>query len=371
MNLSDAELSTSLCDAIEQSDAPIFQSGPMRIIDTLISRVAKVDFDVLILGETGSGKDVVAQEIHRRSDRASHSFVLLPISSMCDTLIDSELFGHMKGAFSGAHDTKPGKFEIAEGGTIYIPEISELSLGLQLKLLHFMQYRSLVRVGEDPRHGERKCNVRLMLASNVNLEHQVECGRLRADFYYRIAGLRIVVPPLRERGEAIPRLVKHILLKSENTGPERHTFSNEAIAWLAKQFWPGNVRQLENLVRELIVTADSLIITREEAERCYRAERYDSTTFTNEKAPLLCEDSPIEINSENLPSLAEFTDSMQKHYLTALMRRSHGRIGTAAKIGGLTSRGLRKALKRLGIDPNCCNKNGQGGIDAGGGTIVP
>ena len=127
----------------------------MRKLDTLISRIAKVDFDVLVLGETGSGKDVIAKEIHCRSSRASHPYVVLPMSSLCDTLIDSELFGHEKGAFSGAHESKPGKFEVADGGTIYIPEVSDLSLPMQLKLLHFMQYKSCMRVGQNPLRGER------------------------------------------------------------------------------------------------------------------------------------------------------------------------------------------------------------------------
>ncbi|MBE0645687.1 MAG: sigma-54-dependent Fis family transcriptional regulator [Bacteroidetes bacterium] len=324
---------------VKSHQRPVFHSQPMRRVEAELSRIAQFEFDVLILGETGTGKDVAAHEIHRRSPRSHKPFVTVSISSLCDSLIDSELFGHVRGAYSGAHESKPGKFEAAEGGTVYIPEISNLSEEMQLKLLYFMQYKKCHRIGEDPRQQERLCNVRLIMASNENLEHCVSEGRMRQDFYYRIKGLSILIPPLRERKEAIPELVRHFLRQHDHALGSRHTITKEALDWLACQSWPGNIRELEQTVRSLVATSIDQVVTREQVVQSLHGENGELMTA-----------SPcLETLTTGFPRYASFISSMQRHYLEQALEKSDGCITRAAQLSGLTPYGFRKAMARLGV----------------------
>lgn len=323
---------------LQAAGGPVFVSPAMQRIDADLSRIARFHFDVLISGETGSGKDVAAYEIHRRSDRRDLPFLTVPLATLCSSLVESELFGHVRGAYSGATETKPGKFEAAQGGTVYLPEISNLSEDLQLKLLYFMQYKRCLRVGEDPRHQERRCDVRLIMASNEDLEECVRAGRMREDFYYRIKGLGIAIPPLRERRDDIPPLVDHFLRLYLPASESIPRFTVAAMDWMRKQEWPGNVRELENFVRSLLVSATGALID------------IDDVLAQPGMKRCSCRHSEIfERESGQLMEYREFTEQMQALYIEQCLRRAGNDIASAARLSGLTPHGFRKAIERLGL----------------------
>jgi two-component system, NtrC family, response regulator HydG len=223
-----------------------------------IARVAPTDSTVLITGESGTGKELVARAIHRNSARAARPFVAINCAAITDTLLESELFGHEKGAFTGAVALKKGKLEMAEGGTVFLDEIGELSSGLQAKLLRVLQEKAFERVG-----GTREVHVdfRLVAATNRDLVSAIEAGLFRRDLYYRLNVVSLSMPPLRERRDDIP-LLAHAFLRrqSENAKREILGFSDEALACLTAYDWPGNVRELENAIEHAIVLGrDSFI----------------------------------------------------------------------------------------------------------------
>lgn len=213
--------------------------------------VADYDFPVHIYGETGTGKELVAAAIHNESQRGGGAFVPINCGALPENLIESELFGHVKGSFSGAIRDKKGRFELAEGGTVFLDEVAELSLGVQVKLLRFLQEGTLEKVG-----GEKtlKVNVRVISATNKELKKEVKTGRFREDLYYRLNVIPIHLPPLRERKNDIPLLVDHFLDKCTlRHGRKSPDFSKEAMSRMVSYAWPGNVREVENAVQFSIV----------------------------------------------------------------------------------------------------------------------
>ncbi len=216
-----------------------------------ILALAKTDARVLILGENGSGKELVAQAIHHLSQRRDKPFVALNCSAIPDTLLESELFGHEKGAFTGAFERRAGKFELAEGGTLFLDEIGDMPFPMQAKLLRVLQNGTLERIG-----GRQtiKTNVRVLAATNKNLRKMIRRSRFREDLYHRIAVVPLVTPPLRERVEDIPMLVGLFL---SQLGAESLRFQDEAIQELQAYSWPGNVRELHNIVERLAVFASA------------------------------------------------------------------------------------------------------------------
>jgi DNA-binding NtrC family response regulator len=218
----------------------------MRVLDQVLRAVASKDVVVTLVGESGSGKEVIARRLHELSPRRAGPFVPINCAAIPETLFESELFGHERGAFTGAVDRSLGKVEMARGGTLFLDEVAEMSLGLQAKLLRFLESRRYMRVG-----GARKleADVRLVLATLRPLEHEVRAGRFRADLYYRIQGIVLVVPPLRERRRDIPTLLEGFvaqLAALHGTAPP--TLSRAARAALLDYDWPGNVRELRNAV---------------------------------------------------------------------------------------------------------------------------
>lgn len=213
--------------------------------------VAEYDFPVHLFGETGTGKELVAAAIHNESQRGGGPFVPINCGALPENLIESELFGHVKGAFSGAVRDKKGRFELAEGGTVFLDEVAELSLEMQVKLLRFLQEGTFEKVG-----GEKtlSSNVRIISATNKDLKKQVKAGRFREDLYYRLNVIPILLPPLRERRNDIPLLVDHFLDKcATRHGRKSPEFSREAMSRMVAYTWPGNVRELENAVQFSIV----------------------------------------------------------------------------------------------------------------------
>ncbi|HEY0099680.1 MAG TPA: sigma 54-interacting transcriptional regulator [Pyrinomonadaceae bacterium] len=227
------------------------ESARMQEIFQFIAKVAPTDSTVLLRGESGTGKELVARAIHRTSTRADKPFVAVNCAALTETLLESELFGHEKGSFTGAYAQKKGKFEIAEGGTIFLDEVGEMSPPAQTKLLRVLQEREFERVG-----GTRliKANVRVVAATNKSLEKAIENGAFRQDLYYRLNVISRVMPPLRERGEDIPLLASYFVIKHSAKCKRRVTgLSTQARAILVGYHWPGNVRELENAIEQAVV----------------------------------------------------------------------------------------------------------------------
>ncbi|MDH4100553.1 MAG: sigma-54 dependent transcriptional regulator [Nitrospirota bacterium] len=234
-------------------------SPAMQEVYKLIGRVADKDVTVLIRGESGTGKELVARALHFNSRRIGKPFVAINAAAISADLLESELFGHEKGAFTGAISTRPGKFEIADEGTIFLDEIGEMNLDLQAKLLRVIEEKKFFRVGGSV---SRAVDVRIIAATNRNLESDVENKKFREDLYYRLQVMPIYLPPLRERMEDIPELVSYFLrIASDDMGFQRREFSAEAMKVLVGYSWPGNVRELENMVRRAVVVAPGSVVS--------------------------------------------------------------------------------------------------------------
>ena len=233
---------------------PLFDGNPqMQAIRAVIESIADTDTTILIRGESGVGKDLVARAVHAVSTRRDGPFVKVNCAAIPQGLLESELFGHEKGAFTGAHRRKPGQFEYANKGTIYLDEIAELPLGLQAKLLHVLQDFRFSRVGG---HGMIDVDIRVIAATNRDLEHALAEGEFREDLYYRLNVVEIRIPPLRERRDEIPRLAAWFLRKFNEQYGRQKQLSPEMLSRLVEYPWSGNVRELENVMRRLVVLAD-------------------------------------------------------------------------------------------------------------------
>jgi two-component system, NtrC family, nitrogen regulation response regulator NtrX len=242
-----------LRDEVESRHQIVGKSFAIRQVLERVERVAPTDARVLITGENGTGKELVARAVHRLSPRASKPFVEVNCAAIPTELIESELFGHMKGSFTGATEDRPGKFELADGGTLFLDEIGDMSLAAQAKVLRALQEGIVTRVG-----GARptKVDVRVLTATNKNLEEEIRAGSFREDLLYRLNVIPVHVPPLRERREDIPMLVRHftdLAVREAALKPKR--FSDEAVEKLARMDWPGNVRELKNTVERLLILA--------------------------------------------------------------------------------------------------------------------
>src|SRR4030095_3764374 len=233
---------------------PLFNGHPrMREIRSIIDSIADTDTTVLIRGESGVGKDLIARAIHAESTRHEEPFVKVNCAAIQQGLVESELFGHEKGAFTGAYRRKPGPFEYANKGTIYLDEIGELSLTLQAKLLHVLQDFRFSRIGG---HGIVAVDARVIAATNRDLEDAMKRGEFREDLYYRLNVVEIRVPPLRERREEIPMLAKWFLAKFNAQYGREKELQPETLARLREYPWSGNIRELENIIRRLVVLSD-------------------------------------------------------------------------------------------------------------------
>src|ERR1019366_4604936 len=229
------------------------QSGPMRKVFDAIETVGPTDATVLVTGESGTGKELVARAIHNASPRRYHPLVVIHCGALTETLLESELFGHEKGAFTGAQSRKKGKFEIAEGGTVFLDEIGDISLKTQTDLLRVLQEREITRVGGNQ---IVKVDFRCIAATNKDLEKLIEEGKFRPDLFYRLNVFRIELPPLRDRREDIPPLVNHFVVKFSTEMNKKITCVSPAAMNLLQQYpWPGNVRELENAVERAMVVA--------------------------------------------------------------------------------------------------------------------
>lgn len=303
-------------------DSPmIVEDQAMKAVLAIAQKVAPKEATVLLQGESGTGKEVLAKYIHRHSSRRYGPFVAVNCAALPENLLESELFGHEKGAFTGAVSRKEGKFELASGGTLLLDEVSEMPLALQAKLLRALQEREIDRVGG---RSPISVDVRVVATTNRDLEAETREGRFRLDLFYRLNVVPLYLPPLRERPDDIIPLARHFLEKQAarySDHPKR--LSKDAEAYLLKQPWPGNVRQLENLMERVYVLVDSETITGEELERFS-----DSMSKTGQRSEL------------GLMPLRE----MEKNMILRALKSSNGNRTHAAKALGISVRTLRNKL---------------------------
>jgi len=240
-------------------DNIIGQSDPMRKIFGIVEKVANSNTTIMITGETGTGKGLIAKAIHESSDRRDHSFIQINCGAISEGLLESELFGHVKGAFTGAIANKPGKFELAQGGSIFLDEIGDMSIDLQVKVLRVLEENEFEPVGGSK---TIKANVRVVAATHLDLEEEVQKENFREDLFYRLYVIPMVLPPLKEKKSDIPLLVSHFLnLFCREKKKDIITISNEAMEIFMYYSWPGNVRELKNLIERLVVLSETAEIT--------------------------------------------------------------------------------------------------------------
>ncbi|HWR02579.1 MAG TPA: sigma-54 dependent transcriptional regulator [Humidesulfovibrio sp.] len=311
----------------------IGESQAMRRLRKSILAVAASDYTVLIRGESGTGKELVARSIQALGHRANAPFVTVNCPAIPDSLLESELFGHVKGAFTGADKNRKGLFMAANRGTILLDEIGDIPGGVQTKLLRVIQEGEVRPVGTNE---AAKVNVRILASTNQNLEAKISDQSFREDLYFRLNVLAIHVPPLRERTEDIPRIASHFLLTvCRELGVPPKELSDEAVGYLACRSWPGNVRELLNLVRRLAVFCPG---DRIEAAHVRQAE-------TGAPLPSACEPfSPYKETKQMV--VEEFTRS----YVHRLLEHTQGNISEAARISGVERFSLQKILKRMNIN---------------------
>ncbi len=304
----------------------IGQSRPMKDIFEKILKVAPTDSTVLITGESGTGKELVARAIHANSDRKEKEFVAVDCSSLVESLLESELFGHIKGSFTGAHQTKHGFFELANEGTFLFDEVANLSLNIQAKLLRVIQEREFMKVGDQKRI---KLDIRIISASNKNLEESIRKGHFREDLYYRLSVVPIHLPPLRNRQEDVPLLINHFLdkfcKKMKKPVPE---VSPEAMEILKEYTWPGNVRELEHTIERILILEEADVI-----------RSRDLPSFISQRQ------GEFQMFSEEPFSLEE----LEKRYIRFVLRRTRGKKTKAAEILGINRKTLGLKIKKYDI----------------------
>jgi formate hydrogenlyase transcriptional activator len=321
-------------------------TGLARVLED-VSRVAPTDATVLILGETGTGKELIARAIHSRSRRADKPFIKLNCAALPSGLIESELFGHEKGAFSGALQRRLGRFELANGGTIFLDEIGEMPLDVQSKLLRVLQEQEFERVGSSH---TLKTDVRVIAATNRDLATAIGAGEFRQDLYYRLNVFPVGLPPLRDRADDIPLLVQHFVEKyAPRVGRTIEAISRDAIEQLQRYAWPGNIRELENLVERGLILATS-------TEFCVAPAMLPSTAPPLRPAPVASAPAAVSVprsaaRDTGLPVEADL-NAVQREHILQTLQATHwvieGERGAARRLG-LKPATLRHRMKKLGI----------------------
>ena len=321
------------------------ESPPMKAVYSLIERVAARSVDILITGETGTGKELVARAVHRRSRRTAAPFVPIDCGAIPDTLLESELFGHERGAFTGADARRIGLIEVADGGTLFLDEIAELPFALQAKLLRVLQERRLRRVGARK---ETPVDVRIVAATSRDIDVMVENGTFRRDLFYRINVVRISLPPLRQRGDDIGLLAEFFASRAgREMGLTAGRFSTDTYQVLRHYNWPGNVRELQNVIRRaMALTADDVIGVDDLPDNVVTA----AGKYIADTSDELKQGSPSRAGFLTLKAthVAEF----EQHYLYEIMKRLHGDVSAAAKEARVPRGTLYRLLKLHNIEPS-------------------
>jgi two-component system, NtrC family, response regulator AtoC len=311
------------------------RSPRMRDVFSRVARVATSSCTVLITGETGTGKELVAQAIHFADPSRNGPLVAVNCAALPEPLLESELFGHEKGAFTGADRQKKGRFEQARGGTLFLDEIGEMPIEMQAKLLRVLQDGTFDRVGGTD---VVQVDTRVLGATNLNLAEAVARGRFREDLYYRLNVVSIELPPLRERMEDLPLLVCHFLKRLQERRLPVKTFARETLARLTGYEWPGNVRELEHVVEQLVVTTPGNVIEPENLPPHIKSTREETFTL----------DFDLQRPLQSITD--ELTERAERLYLQRVLEKYNGRIARCAEHCGLSRRSISEKLRRYRID---------------------
>jgi DNA-binding NtrC family response regulator len=312
------------------------KSARMHDVFELISHVAETISTVLIYGETGTGKELVARAVHQASPRRNLPFVAVNCAALPESLLESELFGHEKGSFTGAAGQRKGRFELANLGTIFLDEIGEIPLSMQAKLLRVLQERRFERVGGTQ---TVETDVRVVAASNKDLLRLAKEGKFREDLYYRLNVVKIDLPRLCERAEDVPLLAQHFVQKFSRPSAAPKTISPEAMEALIQFRWPGNIRELENAIERACVTSRDDVI---------RPENLPPDVL--KPAPPRHRLPPVDFSRPLSPQIAELTAAYEERYLRRALKRTHAHIGRTARLTGLSRRTITEKLALYQID---------------------
>ncbi len=338
--VSNLALSNPIFDDDIESDF-VGNTQKMREVFSLVNRLSRVDTTVLIRGENGTGKELVAQAIHSHSPQKDGPFVAINCGAIPENLMESELFGHEKGAFTGAMDRKIGRFQAAHQGTLFLDEIAELRPEMQVKLLRVLQERKFTPIGSNR---EIKTNARIIAATNRNLEKMIEDGTFREDLFYRLNVMPIFLPPLRERTDDIPALVQHFIKKfSERHKSNLNSIDAAALDALKKHRWPGNIRELENVIERAFIIENSNQITvgslPEHLQPALRAESAAATLKTNPKsAEKIAMDFDL------------FKEGMEKDFIVSALRANRGRINQTVAHANIPKNTLLRKIRKYQIN---------------------
>jgi two-component system response regulator AtoC len=304
-------------------------SPAIREVFSTIRRAAPSDSTVLLTGESGTGKELVARAIHTLSERATKEFVPVDCSALVESLLESELFGHVKGSFTGAFQTKHGLFELANHGTFFFDEISNLSLNIQAKLLRVIQEREFMQVGSQKRI---KLDIRIIASSNRDLKEAIKDGSFREDLYYRLSVVPINLPPLRDRTGDVPLLVDHFLkLHSQKRNGRQRSVSDRALEMLSAYAWPGNVRELEHSIERILILEDCDMIEPEHLPAFITQRQGEFQVFSDESFSL---------------------EELEKRYIQFVLRRTKGKRQATARILGINRKTLAAKIKKYGLRVN-------------------
>lgn len=316
----------------------IGHSKPMQEVFSIIAKVSKSNVTALLLGESGTGKELVARAIHEGSDRKNEAFIKVNCAALPETLLESELFGHERGAFTGAHAIRPGRFELADGGSIFLDEIGEMPLALQAKMLRVLQEKQFERLGGTKTF---EVDVRVVAATNVSLEEAVAQGRFRADLYYRLNVVPVVLPPLRERTDDIPLLFNHFLSKSNERNGKEVRMTSDFLDFMMKYAWPGNVREMQNLVERMVILA--------EGDRLALADLPVNIRHSALVSRNTAEVGAVSAGS-HVSGPGKLLSQMEKEEIrSALMRNGWVQVRAARELG-LTQRQMGYRIKKYGLN---------------------
>ena len=339
----------------------IGSSEPIHRLKELIKQVADTGLSVLITGESGVGKELVARSLHQQSPRCNKSFIKVNCAALPNELLESELFGYERGAFTGASEAKPGKFELADGGTIFLDEIGDMSIALQAKLLQVLQDSVFCRVGGIK---DKKVNVWVVCATNHDLEADIHKGTFREDLFYRINIIRIEVPPLRDRKEDIPELVEYFFKKYSkalNRDVSKLGISDELNEIFMRYYWPGNVRELENYIQKIIVMGSEEVVKQEilakkDFNNCARSNIVQKDFSREEDLIDSVIDGIQDEFPETFPSLKQVKKLAQSKaeriFIEEALRRTGGNKRDAAILLKISYKAILYKIKEYGIENN-------------------
>ena len=363
------QVAQELLEARRRIDQPrlsdfVSNSGAMREFVHVARRVAKSDVSVLILGETGVGKERLAQALHHEGARAGGPFIAINCGALPETLLESELFGHEVGAFTGATRGRRGCFELGHGGTVFLDEVGDIPLHLQVKLLRVLQEREIRRLGSER---TLKVNARIMAATNRDLETEIDHGRFRRDLYYRLSVMTLEIPPLRARREDISQLahnyVAYLRDRVGSSGEQVTQITGQAIRSLETYDWPGNIRELINVIERAMLLCTSETITTAQLPATI-AGRVKVSLKGMERIAGTLHAAPAEwLHKPWRTVRQEVLQEVERAYLSALLHHTDGKVGETAHRAGMTSRSLHEKMKQYGLRkedyrPKRCSRSG-------------